>query len=132
MNTNGCLSVQKPKFWSIFLDDQGLLPGPLALLFQRSRLRHLAEVKADDVMSNRRTARQTRDFEAAPDDTDINSLIDGAESLREALFDIANKYGAAVTNNHPHWEDGVYVREISEFIEDIETAVVKHTGRPLN
>lgn len=36
------------------------------------------------------------------------------------------KYGANVTNNMDRWQDGVFLRHIAEFIEDVETAALKH------
>lgn len=62
----------------------------------------------------------------APDDTEINEAIAASESLVEALFEIAEKYGADVTNNLPRWQNGVYLREVAEFIEDVQTQVDRH------
>lgn len=42
------------------------------------------------------------------------------------MFEIAEKYGANVTNNMDRWQDGVFLRHIAEFIEDTETAALKH------
>jgi len=33
---------------------------------------------------------------------------------------------ANVTNNMDRWQDGVFLRHIAEFIEDVETAALKH------
>lgn len=64
--------------------------------------------------------------ESWPDDTDIDGVIAEAECFEEALFDIAEKYGANVTNNMQRWQDGVFLREVGGFIGDIKTAAAKH------
>ena len=71
----------------------------------------------------------------APDDRDKDQAIAEAETLVEALFEIAEKYGVPVTNNEPRWQDGVYLRAVGAFIGDIRAAVTKHgalapAGRP--
>lgn len=57
-----------------------------------------------------------------PDDTEINASIAEEETVAGALFEIAEKYGADVTNNLPRWQDGVFLREVGEFIGDVMTA----------
>lgn len=61
-----------------------------------------------------------------PDDTDANEAIAEATSFEGALFEIAEKYGANVTNNMPRWQDGVFLREVGDFIGDIKEAAEKH------
>jgi hypothetical protein len=62
-----------------------------------------------------------------PDDSDHDEAILEAESFVEALWAIAEKYDVPVTNNYPRWQDGQYLRLISDFIEDVTTAVKKHS-----
>lgn len=69
--------------------------------------------------------------ETWPDDTEINAEIAGADSFAVALFEIAEKYGANVTNNYPRWQNGVFIREVGDFIGDITTAAQKHL-RPVD
>lgn len=64
--------------------------------------------------------------ETHPDDREINEAIDESECFADAMFEIAEKYGANVTNNMDRWQDGVFLRHIAEFIEDTETAALKH------
>ncbi|UJC77963.1 hypothetical protein D4768_09810 [Rhodococcus erythropolis] len=64
--------------------------------------------------------------ETHPDDREINEAIDESECFADAMFEIAEKYGANVTNNMDRWQDGVFLRHIAEFIEDVETAALKH------
>lgn len=61
-----------------------------------------------------------------PDDTEVNEAIAAETSLEGALFEIADKYGANVTNNMPRWQNGVFLREASEFIGDVKAAAEKH------
>jgi hypothetical protein len=60
-----------------------------------------------------------------PDDSEINEDISNATSLANAIWLIADKYEVNLTNNEPRWQDGVYLREISEFMTDIIDAAVK-------
>jgi len=62
----------------------------------------------------------------APDDTDKDQAIAEADTLVEALFEIAEKYDVPVTNNEARWQDGVYLREVGKFVGDIRAAVKKH------
>lgn len=62
----------------------------------------------------------------APDDSEVDEAIASADTLTEALFEIAEKYGANVTNNEPRWQDGVYLREVGDFIGDVIQAVRRH------
>ncbi|OHD14986.1 MAG: hypothetical protein A2Y38_25570 [Spirochaetes bacterium GWB1_59_5] len=66
---------------------------------------------------------------ARPDDREINKCIDEAESLNEALFEIADKYGADVTNNEERWQGGVFLREIGDFIDDVREVAERFVGR---
>ena len=61
-----------------------------------------------------------------PDDADANEAIAEADSFEDALFEIAEKYGAKVTNNMPRWQNGVFLREVGEFIGDVKDAATKH------
>lgn len=61
-----------------------------------------------------------------PDDTEVNETIASETSFEGALFEIASKYGANVTSNMPRWQDGVFLREIGEFIGDVKDAAAKH------
>jgi hypothetical protein len=61
-----------------------------------------------------------------PDDTDANEAIASEDSFSGALFEIAEKYGANVTNNYPRWQNGVFLREVGEFIADVTNAAEKH------
>jgi len=65
-------------------------------------------------------------IETHPDDREINEAIDESECFADAMFEIAEKYGANVTNNMDRWQDGVFLRHIAEFIEDVGTAALKH------
>jgi len=58
-----------------------------------------------------------------PDDREWNELIQDSESIQEALMTIADKYGADVTNNEPRWQDGVYLRHLGDFMQDVLEAV---------
>lgn len=64
--------------------------------------------------------------ETWPDDTDANEAIAAEDSFAGALFEIAEKYGANVTNNYPRWQNGVFLREVGEFIADVTAAAQKH------
>jgi hypothetical protein len=64
--------------------------------------------------------------ETWPDDTDANEAIATEDSFAGALFEIAEKYGANVTNNYPRWQNGVFLREVGEFIADVTAAAEKH------
>lgn len=66
-----------------------------------------------------------------PDDTVINGCIEEAECFADAMFEIAEKYGANVTNNMDRWQDGVFVRHVGEFIGDTKTAALKHLSAAL-
>lgn len=63
----------------------------------------------------------------APDDSTADQTIAEATYLEEALFEIAEKYQTPVTNNEPRWKDGVYLREVGDFIGDILDAVKRFT-----
>lgn len=52
-----------------------------------------------------------------------------AESFEEALFAIAEKYDLPLTNNEPRFENGVYLRPIGDFVEDIRRAIMKHQNK---
>jgi hypothetical protein len=62
---------------------------------------------------------------APPDDTEIDEVIATSEDLTEALFLLADKYGARVTNNNERWQDGEYLRHVGDFIGEIKTQVAK-------
>lgn len=64
-------------------------------------------------------------FPAAPDDTESDEMIARAVDLTEALFEIAEKYQAPLTNNLPRWQDGVYLRHIGDFIQDVKDQVAR-------
>jgi hypothetical protein len=70
-------------------------------------------------------ARSAIAFGPAPDDTEVDAEIAEATDLGDALFGIASKYLVAVTNNEPRWQDGVWLREMGEFIDDVKNV----TGR---
>lgn len=61
-----------------------------------------------------------------PDDTEINAAIAQADSFAESLFEIAEKYGADVTNNEPRWQGNVFLREVGDFIADVKASAEKH------
>lgn len=61
-----------------------------------------------------------------PDDTEINATIAEEDSFAGALFEIAEKYGANVTNNEPRWQNGVFLREVGDFIADVLDAAQHH------
>lgn len=54
------------------------------------------------------------------------------EDLLEALFDIAGKYDANVTNNEPRMQDGEYLYHVGEFIADVKIAFMKAGWIPPN
>ncbi|MEO3931353.1 hypothetical protein WMO79_00875 [Micrococcaceae bacterium Sec7.4] len=66
--------------------------------------------------------------ETWPDDKETNEAIAAEDSFAGALFEIADKYGANVTNNYPRWQNGVFLREVGEFIADVTAAAEKHLG----
>lgn len=56
------------------------------------------------------------------DDNEPNARIADAENLFEALVEIGDKYGAGITGNEPRYQDGRWLRDLSEFVGDIEAA----------
>lgn len=66
----------------------------------------------------------------APDDTEIDEIIAESETLNEALFHLADKYGADVTNNYPGWRDGVYLRHVGDFVGDVLAQVARFAPAP--
>lgn len=69
--------------------------------------------------------------ETWPDDSEVNEAIAAEDSFAGALFEIAEKYGANVTNNYPRWQNGVFLREVGEFIADVTTAAEKHLNNTI-
>lgn len=61
-----------------------------------------------------------------PDDTEVNQWIDEAQSLNEALLEIVDKYQIPVTTNLPRWQNGQFIRDAGDFIDDIRKVVEKH------
>lgn len=61
----------------------------------------------------------------APDDTEADDAIASAQDLTEALFEIAEKYEAPLTNNEPRWKDGVYLRHVGDFTADVKDQVAR-------
>lgn len=53
-----------------------------------------------------------------------------SEQLNEALFDIADKYEAAVTNNEPRIQNGQQLRHVGDFIGDIKEAFLEAGWTP--
>lgn len=70
--------------------------------------------------------------DARPDAAKVNALIAEAEDLRGALWEIGEKYGCACTNNAPRWQNGVYLRCIGDFCEDVEAAAARFLQSALN
>lgn len=60
-----------------------------------------------------------------PDDTEANEAIRTAATFSSALCEIVEKYDIPITNNTEHWQDGVYLRELPDFMEDIRDAALK-------
>lgn len=67
----------------------------------------------------------------APDDSEIDQIIAESETLTEALFHVADKYEAPVTNNEPRWKDGQYLRHVADFITDVKNQVTRFTPDPV-
>lgn len=63
---------------------------------------------------------------SAPDDSDHDEAIHEATNFTEALWAISEKYDVPVTNNYPRWQEGQYLRLISDFIDEITAAAKKH------
>lgn len=63
--------------------------------------------------------------ETWPDDTEINEDLREAESFADALGIIIEKYNIPVTNNYARWQDGEFIREAVEFMEDIAAIAKK-------
>lgn len=70
--------------------------------------------------------------ETWPDDTDINEAIAEAETLREAMFEIAEKFEVPVSNNLPRWQEGRFVRHVGDFLEDIYVAFDRFMPIPIS
>lgn len=68
--------------------------------------------------------------ETWPDDSGPDESIRRAESLAEALWEIAEKYDIPLTNNLPRWQEGVFLREVGDFIHDCMNAMSRFTVTP--
>lgn len=60
-----------------------------------------------------------------PDDSEYREELDDAESFSAAMFAIADLYGMNLTNNSERWQDGVFLREIGDFIGDVRSVAEK-------
>lgn len=59
-----------------------------------------------------------------PDDSEADRDIAEAETFRDALWSIAEKYDAPLTNNAPGWNsEGRFCRMMPDFIVDVEKAM---------
>ena len=58
---------------------------------------------------------------ARPDDTEVNQEITKAEDLGEAIWALGDKYNIPLTNNSERWENGVFLRHVGDFREDVES-----------
>ncbi|QIP39747.1 hypothetical protein G9444_2503 [Rhodococcus erythropolis] len=108
-------------------------PVHVALVVEQHTNGRTAELEAENVRLRAQVASighvhpgACSPVETHPDDREINEAIDESECFADAMFEIAEKYGANVTNNMDRWQDGVFLRHIAEFIEDVETAALKH------
>lgn len=68
--------------------------------------------------------------ESWPDDTDWDESIAEAERFSEAAFAIAEKYGAAITNDEERWQDGEFLRDVCDFQNDVQAAAERFLVRP--
>lgn len=66
----------------------------------------------------------------APDTREDDEVIAESESLNEALFHLADKYGANVTNNYPGWKDGVYLHHVGDFVSEVLDQVARFAPSP--
>lgn len=105
----------------------------VALVVEQHTNGRIAELEAENVRLRAQVASighvhpgTCSPVETHPDDREINEAIDESECFADAMFEIAEKYGANVTNNMDRWQDGVFLRHIAEFTEDVETAALKH------
>lgn len=57
--------------------------------------------------------------ETWPDDSACDEAIAEAETFGLAIWEIAEKYDVPLTNNSVRWQEGVFVRHITDFIEDV-------------
>lgn len=62
-----------------------------------------------------------------PDDRKLYEELYAAESFNEAIFVLAELYDIPVTNNEERWQDGHFVREIGDLVDDIHYLVKKHS-----
>lgn len=60
--------------------------------------------------------------ETWPDDAEIDEAIAEAETLNEAMFEIAEKFDVPLTNSLPRWQEGRFVRQAGDFLEDVYDA----------
>lgn len=56
----------------------------------------------------------------------VKRVTDEREAFDEAIWELAEKYEVPLTNNGSRWQDGVFLREMGDFIQDVRAIVHRY------